>query len=135
MDPIIKTCKTLKDCLNLADNARKKGRPDIADQANMRAAEIRRDGCRDGGRRPDIDYHICGLKDGDVIYLPELDIDARVYSHRTLLFEGSEIYITPLETKLIDRGLPRSKIANRWRSKESGELVNDMYNKAYSGLV
>tara|TARA_B100000780_G_C21113015_1_gene449971 strand:- start:210 stop:617 length:408 start_codon:yes stop_codon:yes gene_type:complete len=134
MHPLIEKCKTEKDCLALAKNARRKNRDDIADDANLRAAELRRENFRNGGRRPDIDYHICGLKDGSIIYLPEINIEAKVWSHRTLFFEGSEIYITPLEAKLMEKGFPRKKIANRWRSKDTGELVNDLYNKAYSGL-
>ena len=134
MHPLVEKCKTEIDCLALAKNARRKNRDDIADDANLRAAELRRENFRNGGRRPDIDYYICGLKDGSIIYLPEINIEAKVWSHRTLFFEGSEIYITPLEAKLMERGFPRKKIANRWRSKDTDELINDSYNKAYSGL-
>jgi hypothetical protein len=29
------------------------------------------------------------------------------------------------------RGLPRNKVVARWRSKDTGELINDLYNQAY----
>ena len=131
MDKYLDRCKTEQDCLNLAKNARERNRNDIADAANLKASLIRQEEFKKTGRRPDIDYHACGLKDGDLIYLPDLNIDAKVYTHRTLLFEGAEIYITPLEEKLLDRGFTRKQVVAKWRIKKTDELLNDAYNKAY----
>ena len=131
---ILDKCKTEQDCLTLAKNARAKNRQDIVDAANLKAALIRQEAYKKTGRRPDIDYHACGLKDGELIYLPDLNIEAEVFTHRTLFFEGTEIYITPLEKKLIDKGYPRKQIVNKWRNKQTNELVNDAYNKVYPKL-
>lgn len=131
MNPIVERCKTEKDCLVLAENAKNKGRIDIVDEANTRAVELRQQGYRDTGKRPSIDYHACGLKDGDKIYLPDIDIEAQVWSHRKLLFEGCDTYITTIERDLISRGLPNTKIANKWRIQATDEVLNDAYNRAY----
>ena len=131
MNPIVERCKTEKDCLVLAENAKKKGRIDIVDEANIRAVELRQQGYRDTGKRPSIDYHACGLKDGDKIYLPDIDIKVQVYTHRTLLFEGSETYITLIEKELISRGFSNAKIANKWRVRATDEVLNDVYNRVW----
>ena len=131
MNAIVERCRTEKDCLVLADNARKKGRIDIVDEANLRASQLRQQEYHDTGRRPDIDYHACGLKTGEIIYLPDSDVEAEVYTHRTLLFEGEENYITTIEKELISRGLARINVAAKWRIKKTGELLNDAYERAY----
>jgi hypothetical protein len=131
MNPVVERCKTEKDCLVLAENAKKKGRIDIVDEANLRAVQLRQEEYRDTGRRPDIDYHACGLKDGEIIYLPDLDIEVEVYSHRKLFFEGTDTYITTIEKELISRGLARIKVVAKWRIKNTDELLNDAYERAY----
>ena len=131
MNPIVERCKTEKDCLVLAENAKKKDRIDIVDEANLRAVQLRQVDYRDTGRRPDIDYHACGLKSGEMIYLPDVNVEAEVYSHRTLLFEGVETYITTIEKELISRGLARIKVVTKWRIKKTDELLNDAYESAY----
>lgn len=132
MDPRIKKLKTEKECLNFARNAEERGMRDLVDEANLRASLIRREDYKSRGRRPDIDYHIIGLKNDDAIYLPNVDIEASVFSHRTLLFKGSEIYITPLEESLINKGgLKRNQVVGKWRCKKTDELIDDMYRRIY----
>ena len=131
MDSIVERCKTEKECLILAENARKKGRMDIVCEANLRAVQFRQQEYRDTGRRPSIDYHACELDDGDIIYLPEINIEAEVYSHRKLLFEGTDTYFTTIEKKLISRGIPSRQVRNKWRIQATDELLNDAYNRAY----
>ena len=131
MNPLVEGCKTEKACLRLARNAERKGRIDIVDEANLRAAQFRQEEYRSAGKRPSIDYHACGLKGGDLIYLPDIDIKVQVYTHRTLLFEGSETYITLIEKELISRGFPNTKIANKWRVLATDEVLNDVYNRVW----
>ena len=72
------------------------------------------------------------VKNDDAIYLPNVDIEASVFSHRTLLFKGSEIYITPLEESLINKGgLKRNQVVGKWRCKKTDELIDDMYRRIY----
>ena len=131
MDERVKRCKTVKDCEILARNAKRIGNQNIVDEANLRAAQFRKKEYDNGGRRPDIDYHIIGLKDGDAIYLPELDIEATVCSHRTLWYKNREIYITPLDEELISQGHPSRLIRGKWRMKSNDRLINDAYNEIY----
>ena len=131
MDEIVLKCKTVRDCEKLAENAKRLGNQNIVDEANLRAAQFRKKEYDNGGRRPDIDYHIIGLKDGDAIYLPGLDIEATVYSHRTLWYKNREIYITPLEEELISQGHPSRLVRGKWRVRSNDRLINDAYTEIY----
>ena len=131
MDPRVQRLKTIKSCETFAVNAEKRNYPDLANQARFRASQLRLQGFRDGERRPDIDYHIIGLKNGDDIWLRDLNITASVASHRTLFYQGREIYLTPLEAELIEAGHPSNKVRNNWRVKANDELINDLYNAIY----
>jgi|SaaInlStandDraft_1057018.scaffolds.fasta_scaffold289179_1 hypothetical protein len=132
MHPVLEKAKTEKECLNFADNAKKKGRTDLVDEANYRAALLRKESFKNGAPRPHIDYHILGLKDGDTIYLPNTKIEATIHSHRTLLFEGSEIYITRLETMLREeRGFTSSETRGKWRCKKTDIVLDERYAEIY----
>ena len=99
----------LKKCEAMATNIKaKQGESELFHYANFRASVLRANEAKRAGRRPDIDYHVIGLKNGDEIYLPDTDVSATIYSHRTLLYKGREVYITPLETELMEQ-LPRKK--------------------------
>ena len=132
MHPVLEKAKTEKECLNFAENAKKKGRTDLVDEANYKAALLRKEAFKNGGKRPDIDYHILGLKDGDTVYLPDTKIEATIQSHRTLLFEGSEFHFTPLETMLReDRGFKYSEIRRKWRCKKTDMVLAERYAEIY----
>ena len=79
MDKRIEKLKTEKECINFARNAAERGMKNLVDEANLKASLIRQEIYKGGGRRPDIDYHIIGLKNDDVIYLPDIDIEASVF--------------------------------------------------------
>jgi len=131
LEKFIASCKTSKECEAYSKKLKKAGFEEAADMANLRAAQLRKQEYDNGGRRPDIDYHIIGLKDGDVIYLPELDIEATVYSHRTLWYENREIYVTPLQEKLISSGCPSRLVRGKWRMRSNDRLINDAYMEIY----
>ena len=132
MDQRIEKLKTEKECINFAKNAAERGMKNLVDESNLKASLIRQEVYKRGGRRPDIDYHIIGLKNDDIIYLPDTDIEASVFSHRTLLFQGSEEYITNIEKDLIEKkGFKRKQVISKWRCKKTDELINDMYLKIY----
>jgi len=130
-DDRIKEHYTAEECLQLAINAEARGFDDLAEKARNRAAELRAEADIKAGRRPDIDYHYLGLKNGDKILLNEIGEEAVVCSHRTLLYKGSEIYITPLEEKLIKAGHPRKSIVGRWEVERTGENLSDLYELKY----
>jgi len=100
-------------CMTLAKNTEERGRPDLAEAAFHRAARLRAESDLKQGRRPDIDYHLIGLKNCRTLIIEEIGVEAEVYSHRTLSYQGSEIYITPLEEKLVDAGHPRKSVVDR----------------------
>lgn len=127
----IKLINTVKECLNLAKNARNKGREDIAVAAEHRAEEIRIEAAIKDGRRPDINYHFIGLKNGDKLVIEDIGVEAEVYTDRTLSYKGREVYITPLEDDLIAAGYPRKSIVAKWVVQKTGELLNDLYEAAY----
>jgi len=131
MEEWIAGCKTSEKCEGYSKKLKEEGFQELADKANLRAAQLRKQEYDNGGRRPDIDYHIIGLKDGDVIYLPELDIEATVYSHRTLWYKNREIYITPLEEELISQDHPSRLIRHKWRMRSNDRLINDAYTEIY----
>ena len=131
MDEWIAGCNTSQECEAYSKKLKKNGLGELADKANFRAAQLRKQEYDSGGRRPDIDYHIIGLRDGDAIYLPELDIEVTVYSHRTLWYKNREIYITPLEEELISQGHPSRLIRNKWRMRSNDRLINDAYTEIY----
>jgi hypothetical protein len=131
LEKFIASCKTAEECEAYSKKLKKEGFQEAADKANLRAAQLRKQEYDNGGRRPDIDYHILGLKDGDAIYLPELDIEATVCSHRTLWYKNREIYITPLEEELISQGHPSRLIRNKWRMRSNDRLINDAYTEIY----
>ena len=130
--------KESAQCKNLAINYRKKidktNPPnsviwkDLADLADKRTAELQE---QESGRSPDIPYHRIGLPTGTILHLPEAGIEAEVYSNRTLRYKGREIHITPLEDELIESGIERKKVKNKWEVKSSGEQLNDVYRKIY----
>jgi hypothetical protein len=130
--------KESKSCNRLAVNYReqinKTKQPtssfwkELADIADLRTEDLRE---RETGRRPDIPYIQLKLFRGTVLYIPETDIEATVFSNRTLSYKGREVYITPLENELIDSGIPRNKIAGKWTVKETGENLNAIYNKKW----
>ena len=121
----------LKKCEIMAINIKtKQGESDLFHHANFRASLLRANEAKRAGRRPDIDYHVIGLKNGDEIYLPDTDVSATIYSHRTLLYKGREVYITPLETELMTH-LPRKKVFDRWLVQETGEHLGTMYSKLF----
>lgn len=127
----IKLLKTEKQCLNLAKNAKSKGREDIAEAALRRAEEIRIEAAIKSGRRPDINYHYIGLKNGDKLVIEDIGVEVEVYSERTLSYKGREIYITPLEDELIASGIPRKSIVGKWVVQKTGEILNDLYEIVY----
>jgi hypothetical protein len=127
----IKLLKTENECLNLAKNARSKGRDDIENAALHRAEELRIEFAIKAGRRPDINYHYIGLNNGDKLVLNEIGVEAEVYSDRTLSCKGREIYITPLENELVASGHPRSSVVGKWVVEKSGRLLNDLYEETY----
>ena len=63
--------------------------------------------------------------------MPEAGIEVEVYSNRTLRYKGKEVFITPLEDELIESGIERNKVKNKWKVKCSGEQLNDVYRKIY----
>ena len=101
---------------------------ELADLADKKVAELEE---RETGKRPDIPYHQIGLPTGTILHLPGTEIEAKVYSNRTLSYKGREVYITPLKRELIDSGIARSKVANKWEVKDTGENVGDLYNKEF----
>ena len=117
--------------MTLAKNAEVKGRSDLAEAAYLRAARLKATSDLKQGRRPSIDYHLIGLKNGSVLIIEEIGEEAEVYTNRTLLYKGSEIYISPLAEKLIDEGNPRKSVIGQWVVKETGERINDLYKKTY----
>ena len=124
-------------CKRLADNYRKQSDKtipldfawkELADAADRRVANLLE---RETNKRPDMPYHQLGLPTGTILKIPETDIEAKVFSNRTLSYKGSEIYITPLEAKLIESGMPRKKIVGKWIVKDSGENLGVIYEKKY----
>jgi hypothetical protein len=130
-DERIKEHYTAEECLQLAKNAEARGIDDLAEQARYRAAQLRAEADIKAGRRPDIDYHYLGLKNGDKLLLRDIGEEAEVFSHRTLLYKGGEIYITPLEEKLMKSGYPRSSVVARWEVERTGENLSDLYELKY----
>lgn len=131
IDQRILKLKSVKDCEIFANNATKRNRPDLAEQALYKAAQLRKEEYDRGGRRPDIDYHIIGLKNGDKICLEELDITATVASYKTLLYKGRETFRTTIEKELIAANLPSSKIRGKWRIESSGDLIDELHGRIY----
>jgi len=127
----ISTYDSEKKCLTLAKNAEKRGRHDLAEAAHYRAAELRAEADIKAGRRPDIDYHYIGLRNGDKIILNSIGVEAEVFSHRTLIYKGREVYITPLEAELLKDGHPRKSVVAKWTVEQTGELLDDLYEKTY----
>jgi len=127
----IANLKTSEECEAYSKKLKENRYEKLGDKANFRAAQLRKQEYDNGGRRPDIDYHIIGLKDGDAIYLPELDIEATVYSHRTLWYKNREIYITPLEEELISQGHPGRLVRGKWRMRSNDRLIDDAYTEIY----
>lgn len=117
--------------MQLAKNAEDRGNFDLADMARYRAAELRAEADLKAGRRPDIDYHFMGLKNGEKLLLTEIGEEAEVFTHRTLLYKGSEIYITPLEEYLMKAGHPRKLVVGRWEIESTGENLGDLYISTY----
>jgi len=124
---------SVEKCMTLAKNTEERGRPDLAEAAYYRAARLRAESDLKLGRRPDIDYHLIGLKNRSTLIIKEIGVEAEVYSHRTLYYKGSEIYITPLEEKLVDAGHSRKSVVGRWVVKETGELLSDLYEEKHPG--
>jgi hypothetical protein len=131
LDNRIREHYTEAECLQLAKNAEAKGDHELAEKSRYRAAQLRFEADIKAGRRPDIDYHFIGLKNGDKILLKDIGEEAEILTHRTLLFKGSEIYITPLENKLIKAGHPRKLVVGKWEVKRTGENLNDLYELKY----
>ena len=130
-DDRIKDHYTAEECLQLAINAEARGFDDLAEKARYRAAELRAEADIKAGRRPDIDYHYLGLKNGDKLILRDIGEEAEVFTHRTLLYKGSEIYITPLEEKLMKAGNPRKLVVGRWEVERTGENLGYLYDLKY----
>ena len=131
LDDRIKEHFTEAECLQLAKNAEAKGFHDLAEKARHRAAQLRAEADIKAGRRPDIDYHYIGLKNGDKIVLRDIGEEAEVLTHRTLLYKGSEIYISPLEDKLMNEGHPRKLVVGKWEVERTGENLSDLYVLKY----
>lgn len=127
----IKAIKTVEQCENLARNAKQKGRDDLVEAALRRAEEIRIEQAVGAGRRPDINYLYLGLRIGDKLVLPEIEVEAEVFSDRMLAYKGSAIHISPLEDELIAAGHPRRAVANKWVVKDTGESLSDLYERIY----
>lgn len=127
----IRKINSEKECLNLAKNAEDRGRTNVAEAARFRAAELRAEADSKAGRRPDIDYNFIGLKNGQKIVLSSIGEAAEIYSHRTLLYKGREIYITPLEEELLAAGHPRKSISGKWVVEETGKLLSELYEERY----
>lgn len=123
----------LKKCESMARNIKtQRGESELFHHANYKASLLRKEEAQRMGRRPDIDYHVIGLKNGDEIYLPDTEVTATIFSHRTLEYKGREVYITPLERELIEElGLPRNKVVNKWIAQKNGRNLGMMYNEIY----
>jgi len=134
-DPRIKEHFTIEQCMQLAINAEARGDPNLAEEARYRAAQLRVQADIKADRRPDIDYHYLGLKNGDKLLLREIGEEAEVFTHRTLLYKGSEIYITPLEEKLMEAGHPRKSVVSRWEVERTGENLGDLYKLKYGPKI
>ena len=134
-DARIKAHFTAEECMQLAKNAEDRGNSDLADKARYRAAELRAEADIKAGRRPDIDYHFMGLKNGDKLLLREIGEEAEVLTHRMLLYKGREIYITPLETELMNAGHPRKSVVGRWEVERTGENLGDLYISTYGPKI
>ena len=134
-DARIKDHYTAEECMQLAKNADARGFSDLAEQARRRAAQLRAEADIKAGRRPDIDYHFIGLRNGDKLLLREIGEEAEVFTHRTLLYKGSEVYITPLEEKLMKAGHPRRLVVACWEVERTGENLGDLYELAYGPKV
>lgn len=130
-DVRIKEHYTAEECMQLAKNAENRGDPGLAEKARYRAAQLRAEADIKAGRRPDIDYHFIGLKNGDKLVIKEIGVEAEVHSHRTLHYKRSEIYITPLEERLVKEGHARKSVVGRWVVERTGELLNDLYELKY----
>jgi hypothetical protein len=122
----------LEKCEKMANNIRKQRGEgsELYLHATKRIIQLRKNDAELSERRPDIDYHILGLKNGDEIYLPETDVVASIFSHRTLSYKGREVYISALEDELIEH-LPRRLVVAKWRTRNTNENLNDLYNKAF----
>jgi hypothetical protein len=134
-DARIKAHFTAEECMQLAKNAEDRGNSDLADKARHRAAELRAEADIKAGRRPDLDYHFMGLKNGEKLLLIEIGEEAEVFTHRTLLYKGSEIYITPLEEDLIKAGHPRKLVVGRWEVESTGVNLGDLYISTYGPKI
>jgi hypothetical protein len=134
-DARIKAHFTAEECMQLAKNAEDRGNSDLADKARYRAAELRAEADIKAGRRPDIDYHFMGLKNGEKLLIREIGEEAEVFTHRTLLYKGSEIYITPLEEYLIKAGHPRKLVVGRWEVESTGGNLGDLYISTYGPKI
>ena len=68
----------LEKCEKMANNIRKERGEgsELYLYATERIIQLRKNDAELSERRPDIDYHILGLKNGDEIYLPETDVVA-----------------------------------------------------------
>lgn len=131
----VKKFQTEQECLNLAENARKKGRDDLADAALYRAEEIRIEQAKKTGRRPDINYHFIGLNNGDKLIIEDIGVEAEVYSERTLLYKGREVYLTPLREELIKMGYPSDAIKSKWIVAKNGTNLKDLYEAVYGPKI
>jgi hypothetical protein len=123
----IESCKTFKQCETLAKNYRDHGHDDLADKADKHAANLR---YRQLSRRPPIDYHYIGLKTGQELKLPALNIVAKVADYRNLLYKGKYRSFTSISNELKSEGI-RDKDTKNWIRVDTGEKVNDLYEKAW----
>ena len=71
------------------------------------------------------------MKNGDKLILRDIGEEAEVFTHRTLLYKSSEIYITPLEEKLMKAGHPRKLVVGCWEVERTGENLGYLYDLKY----
>ena len=124
-------------CERLADNFRKQSDKtippnlawkELADTADRRSADLLE---RETNRRPNMPYHQIGLPSGTILKIPGTNIEAEVFSNRTLSYKGREIAITTLEDELADSGIPHAMTRRKWVVKDSGESVTKLYREKY----
>jgi hypothetical protein len=130
---IISRISSLKEMDTFIVNARKQERDDVVRLAYEKRAELTRQEVARTKRRPDINYLEIGLNLGDVLMHSRTGERATVFTDRTLMYKGSEWYITPLEQDLSQKHGLKSRASgpsSQWET-ESGTILNELYTKTY----
>ena len=130
---IISGIPSLREMDTFISNARKLERDDVVSLAYVKRAELTRLEAMRTKRRPDINYLEIGLNLGDVLTHTRTGEKATVFTDRTLMYKGSEVYITPLEQELNQKHRLKSAVSgpsDQWET-ESGTILNELYTKTY----